>query len=457
MQNVYDAIVDKVKLDLAAVKTINVMLDGWTDKHHAMHYLGLRVQFISNDWVGKVVTLSVKPCAGDAHSIYDHIRKELDYFIPDHEHKELFSTHDGAAVMKKVSKLLRITDFVHCTAHALHLLLTTDSILKVSALQTLLEKFKNIVNTLHYESELIENEVLATNNITASADFLDKISKIKSILDADKQIAVDENSSESDNNDGKETNFTMKMNKQKIKKVHRLQNEVPTRWNLSYQMIDSVLHLRTEVANALKQTGHYELCLKGHELILLENLRNFPQSFVGLTELLRSSITTLSLVPLIRAEIIDICLASSKDSDELKSLKTLIKRNRDEHLPLTNVVRLSTLLDPTTKHFINEMNEADKEELIYSAAAAVQEQPSNNQPNETDSATSSSASLSQFANASDSNANASTCSYLPTASKKLKLVRKHAPQYQHDSRLRDDIKNYLRYLPTDNEDDPLNF
>ena len=106
----------------------------------------------------------------------------------------------------------------------------------------------------------------------------------------------------------------------------------------------------------------------------------------------------------------------------MKSLKTLIKRNLDKHLPLIDAIRLSTLLDSTTKNLINEISEADKEELIYSAAAAVQVQTSNNQPNETDSATSSSASLSQFANTNDSNANANICSYLPTASKKLKLV-----------------------------------
>ena len=87
--------------------------------------------------------------------------------------------------MKKVSKLLRITEFVHCTAHALHLLLAADSMLKVSAIQTLLKKCKYIVNTLYYKTELIENEVLVTNDIIASAEFLDKISKIKYILDAD--------------------------------------------------------------------------------------------------------------------------------------------------------------------------------------------------------------------------------------------------------------------------------
>ena len=131
----------------------------------------------------------------------------------------------------------------------------------MSALQTLLKKCKNIVNTQHYKSELIKNEVLATNDNIASADFLDKIYKIKSILNADKQIAVDKNSSESDNHDDKDKNKFYHENEQqqKIKKVHRLPNDVPTRWNSSYQMIDSVLHLRIEVANALKQTGHYKL------------------------------------------------------------------------------------------------------------------------------------------------------------------------------------------------------
>jgi hypothetical protein len=72
-------------------------------------------------------------------------------------------------------------------------------------------------------------------------------------------------------------------------------------------MIDSLLQLRQEVSNTLKHTGHYDLCFRPHELSLLEELRNFLQSFADMTELVSSSITPLSLISLIRAEITDAC------------------------------------------------------------------------------------------------------------------------------------------------------
>jgi len=43
LQDVYDMVVDKVNADLENVPTINLMFDGWMDKYHAVHYLGLRV------------------------------------------------------------------------------------------------------------------------------------------------------------------------------------------------------------------------------------------------------------------------------------------------------------------------------------------------------------------------------------------------------------------------------
>jgi len=36
---VYDKVMDKVKSDLASVTTINLLFDGWTDRHHAIHYM----------------------------------------------------------------------------------------------------------------------------------------------------------------------------------------------------------------------------------------------------------------------------------------------------------------------------------------------------------------------------------------------------------------------------------
>lgn len=230
------------------VKTINLMFDGWTDRHHAIHYLGLRVQFITNDWKGKVVTLSVKPCAGDSESVSDHIRKELVQFVPSYKQKVLFCTHDGASVMKKVSKLLNVTDYLHCVAHCINLLLTTDSITRVPAIVALLQKCKiKVVNTLHFKTEIMEAEVLTENDIIARNELLDKINDIKCVLDAGDNIIDDaedietdtdqesddvagrvisnvESDTDADNVEIEDHEFEAAS--KKMKKVHRLQNEV---------------------------------------------------------------------------------------------------------------------------------------------------------------------------------------------------------------------------------------
>lgn len=56
-------------------------------------------------------------------------------------------------------------------------------------------------------------------------------------------------------------------------------------------------------------------------------------------------------MPLVRAEIADACKSSTstRDCDELKSLKKLIMANIDKRLILTDSVTLVTLLDSTTK------------------------------------------------------------------------------------------------------------
>ena len=65
LMEVYDATVEKVSADLAAAQSVNLMFDGWSDRHGGVHHIGLRAQFIQEDWVGRVVTLSVMPSASD--------------------------------------------------------------------------------------------------------------------------------------------------------------------------------------------------------------------------------------------------------------------------------------------------------------------------------------------------------------------------------------------------------
>ena len=49
-------------------------------------------------------------------------------------------------------------------AHALNLLLVTDSLLKVSSITVVIKKCKDIVTALHFKCDMLEREVKDTNN-----------------------------------------------------------------------------------------------------------------------------------------------------------------------------------------------------------------------------------------------------------------------------------------------------
>ena len=74
----------------------------------------------------------------------------------------MFSCHGGAANMVDTSKILKVEGFIHCTAHVVHLLLTTDSISQQEEITELLQKCKNIVAALHFKSLTMEDEIAAT-------------------------------------------------------------------------------------------------------------------------------------------------------------------------------------------------------------------------------------------------------------------------------------------------------
>lgn len=228
-------------------------------------------------------------------------------------------------------------------------------------------------------------------------------------------------------------------------------------WNSSLHMIDSLISLRPEVNNALKQTGHYDMCLKAHEWAEAEELRNFLQTFAGLTDLVSSSITSLSLIPLIRAEIVDACKSDLTDGDSLKSLKKLILKSVDKRLPMTDDIILATLFDPSAKSLVSQLSDDGKEQLVYKA---VREQARKAAMQNNTSSVSIDASATLQSAESTSATESSSSSSVPgaTLSKKMKLVQKHTPHSeQPDCELIEQIKNYLRYLPVGDDEDPLAF
>lgn len=475
LMEIYDATVDQVSADLAEAQCINLMFDGWSDRHAGLHHIGLRAQFIREDWVGRVVTLSVMPCGSDAVRIKEHIMSEIERFIPNYNDKTIYSTHDGASVMIKVSKLLKVENWFHCAAHAVHLLLTTDSLKRIPEIMAVIAKCKSIVNALHFKSDILLSELYNSNDKVIMDEMLDKISYLMELQQDENSIELSDDTSLSEinaYNSADDVNLALECDDDDClqttqdgthgrhqafkgsgtKRGWRLQNEICTRWNSSLEMAESLLHMKCEVTNALKRIGKYDHCLAVDEWALLDELAKFLQTFRGLTELVSCKVTSLSLIPLMRAEISDACRLTAKDCDELKSVKRLVLKNLDKRLPVTRHVELATLLDPATVSLLGS-SDSIKEETLYSAVLAIRDSQSNS------SSDPQRLSL-DVEQASQADANCGECeaSTAATCSKKMRLVQKHSLLVQSaDQVARDEVKRYLSLGTSAAQEDPLAF
>ena len=85
---------------------------------------------------------------------------------------------------------------------------------------------------------------------------------------------------------------------------------------------------------------------------------------------LSTKTTSLSLIPLLRAEVTDACSGNSTDDDDLKTIKSMIKRNLDNRLPLTHSVKMATLLDPSTRAIL-QLSDDVMEDMLYAATRGV--------------------------------------------------------------------------------------
>jgi hypothetical protein len=165
-----------------------------------------------------------------------------------------------------------------------------------------------------------------------------------------------------------------------------------------------------------------------------------------MTELVSTRITSLSLKVLIRAEIQNASSVKTTDSDELKKLKKLVAKNLDKRLSITDNVNLSTLFDPATKLMVS-LNAGEKEELMFSAVTRIN--TSEIVPLCTDLAGSSPGPQGASCN--------SSCLSNPLG-QTMKLFMEHTPRQETaDYRVREDVRNYQRYVPGERDDDPLQF
>jgi hypothetical protein len=329
---VYLAVHSQVKDMMKDVKSLCLMFDGWTDKHEARPFMGIRASFVHN-WSYRVVTLGchVLP-VNTSREVADHVLKVVGEFVPDVKRVLISTCHDGAANMVKTSQLLKVENFQHCTAHAMHLLLTVDSVSQQPDVVALLQKCRDIVTALHFKTAMLNDELSTTEDKKLIETLSDKINKATNIIDLDNQYPVEDESSE------------------KIQHHHAsLKASCPTRWNSSLAMFESIGDLKREVMNLLKRIGKADLCLDTDELELLDEVKNFLKPFETFTDLVETPIPTVSLIPLIKLNIRKCCATIVGESKAMKVVKAKVLEKLDVRLPESRAVQIHQLLDPSTK------------------------------------------------------------------------------------------------------------
>ena len=370
LNDVYLATLSKVKEALSGVKSLCIMFDGWTDRYRARPYMGLRASFVK-DWKYEIVTLSCEVLPSHTGAdIAEHVMKVLKEFIPDIKKVLLSSCHDGAANMIKSSKLLKVTHYQHCTAHALHLLLTVDSIHKVDDLVVLLQKCRDIVTALHFKSCVIEKDLAMREDKEVIEKLQAAMSEANEIIELEDQFPLnDETESES------ETEFrnSYSASDATANVTHHhttLKAACITRWNSALYMIESVLDLKDTVQNSLKRIGRLDLCLTEMDINLLAELRLFVSPFKTFTDIVSCSSPTLSLIPVMKMKIRKMCSSNASDDPTIAAVKQMILGRLDVRFPDSDMTKLHQLLDPGTKDFITRMEGTRLlEEAIQSAVS----------------------------------------------------------------------------------------
>jgi len=440
---VYEMISAAVRAELETVSAVNLMFDGWTDRRSAAHYLALRVQYVTDDWTGRVATLSVKRCGQDSNSITAHVKQELEEFIPNYDVKTLCATHDGSSTMISVSRNLKANGWQNCVARALDHLVMTDGILQVATVAWLVRKCKDIITTLHLKCDLLEREVKDTKNEMAARALLRKIAEVQQV----EECGISEDDVEELDKDDTgvpsvvSSKYEQDSRGQRVSlKRKKPRQGIPTCWNSCLAMMKTLVQMNNEVDVCLRLIGQYDKCLTCTELSVVEELTFFLSHFHDFADLISTSVTSLSLIEIIRKETADICVVDPLDSSELAALKQAVQCNLDTRLPLDDSVVLATLLDPSTKNLLN-MEQGEKMDVLLTAVKAEVPPPA--------------VSSSSVADGVDDSRDDKDSKPM---SKRRRLLQKHRVDVPFDDVIRAEITSYLQAQADDeSEEDPLLF
>ncbi|XP_017836262.1 zinc finger BED domain-containing protein 1-like [Drosophila busckii] len=297
----YEELRKKVKMDLSDVDDLAITADCWTSRAND-GYLTVTCHFINTNFDMKCAVLSTKKLLTATNHTAANIAESLSSVFEcwDIRKKVRIIVTDNDASMKKACELLEIKH-LPCVAHTLNLLV--QELLKADSLIPLMSKCKKIV--AFFKSSTIATEKL------------------------------------------KEAQGT--------NESYSLIQEVPTRWNSAYLMIERIILIKEAIASVLLISSKAPIPLFADEVAVLEDVCRILAPFNEATKQVSANKSaTISLVIPIICELhqkLDV-LGSLVTTKIALDLCGILKERMPARLApyqSRTVTRIATIIDPRFK------------------------------------------------------------------------------------------------------------
>lgn len=203
------------------------------------------------------------------------------------------------------------------------------------------------MTALHFKSSVAEEELAYLHDEDLIVKLKASMAETHAIVELDDQFSLPNEDDEDKTTD--EVVKATEVADQQARTYHKhqsLKSSVPTKWNSTLIMVESITELKAETQNALKRIGRFDLCFTETESSVLLELKVLLSPFRVFTDSFSSMLPTLSVVPLMKKKIRNICSAGSDDSEDISKVKKCILKNLDKRFPDSEEGRIQQLLDP---------------------------------------------------------------------------------------------------------------
>ena len=206
---------------------------------------------------------------------------------------------------------------VSCDAHALHNLITVDTLTKHAVTTNLIKKCKKIIKTLYWRGE----------SLTLNVELRKEIYRLSEDGDEELQFPLMEYE-----------NGT-------------LVNECPTRWTSIFAMFKSIYQNRRPIYLVLEEMGEKKQALSNADIELLSDLIKFLQPFNDTSLVIEGDKYSTFNVAVMAREELYIHVKSLSTNVVIRKLQGDMLEKWDTRLPHTAFHDMAYLLDPRMKDF----------------------------------------------------------------------------------------------------------